>query len=109
MIVYFVTATDYGVLYTRYEDVSDLNNILERFEQQDDRAMAVDNHGSAGRLHWLIMPKVAPAARHIRDIEALASDHLPLRIGLSTHLPIQNGLKFGSQETGASQGAPSKD
>lgn len=45
--------------------------------------IAVDNHRNAGRMHWLIMPKVGPAARHIRDIEALTSDDLPIRMHCS--------------------------
>lgn len=46
---------------------------------QNEDIIAIDNHRSAGRAHWLIIPKQSPAARHIRDIEALIEDDLPLR------------------------------
>jgi diadenosine tetraphosphate (Ap4A) HIT family hydrolase len=42
--------------------------------------IAVDTIRPAGQLHWLIIPK-----RHdARDIEALNSDHLPLREHLTS-------------------------
>lgn len=37
----------------------------------------IRNRRSAGRAHWLILPKAA--GRHIRDIEALSRSDLPLR------------------------------
>lgn len=37
----------------------------------------IRNQRSAGRAHWLILPKAA--GRHIRDIEALSRSDLPLR------------------------------
>lgn len=46
---------------------------------QSEHIIAFDDHKSAGRAHWLIIPKHRPAGRHIRDIEALTSDDLPLR------------------------------
>lgn len=46
---------------------------------QNEDIIAIDNHRSAGRAHWLIIPKHSPAGRHIRDIEALITDDLPLR------------------------------
>lgn len=55
--------------------------------QQDDAVIAVDNHRNAGRMHWLIMPKMGPATRHIRDIEALTADDLPLRMRYSILTP----------------------
>ncbi|MCJ1426960.1 hypothetical protein MMC29_004863 [Sticta canariensis] len=52
-----------------------LQNVV--YESED--IIAFDSHKSAGRAHWLITPKQRPAGRHIRDIEALTSDDLPLR------------------------------
>lgn len=46
---------------------------------QNENIIAIDDHRSAGRAHWLIIPKRKPSGRHIRDIEALTSDDLPLR------------------------------
>ena len=45
---------------------------------QNETVFALRNHRSAGRAHWLIIPKQQPAVRHIRDIEALFSEDLPL-------------------------------
>jgi len=45
---------------------------------QDDVLIAVDNHRTAGEAHWLIMPR-STHARHIRDIEALTQEDVPLR------------------------------
>lgn len=51
---------------------------LQNIVYEDDTAMALDNHHNAGRVHWLIIPKRGPAVRHVRDIEDLTSDDLPL-------------------------------
>ena len=48
---------------------------------QDETVVVVRNQRSAGRAdHWLIIPKPGPAVRHIRDVEALTVDDLPLRM-----------------------------
>ncbi|KAK2594838.1 hypothetical protein QQS21_007466 [Conoideocrella luteorostrata] len=44
---------------------------------EDEKVFVVDNRRKAGREHWLILPK-SPPARHIRDIEALTSEDVPL-------------------------------
>lgn len=45
--------------------------------RQDETLLAIENIRKAGEEHWLILPK-ASHARHIRDIEALTQDDLPL-------------------------------
>ena len=79
--------------------------------------IAVDNHRNAGRIHWLVMPKVGPAARHIRDIEALTSDDLPLRMPSNCSIVTfpslfvsqsKKGLTFRSQETRRSERTSSR-
>lgn len=46
---------------------------------ENETVVVVRNQRSAGRAaHWLIIPKPVPAVRHIRDIEALTMDDLPL-------------------------------
>lgn len=51
---------------------------LQSVVYQDDTVIAVDNLRNAGRMHWLIIPKVGPTTRHIRDIEALTLNDTPL-------------------------------
>lgn len=55
------------------------NNTEFDLNGQNENIIAIDNRRSAGRTHWLIIPKRRPAGRHIRDIEALTFDDLPLR------------------------------
>ena len=64
-------------------------------DNQNETVIAINNHRNAGRAHWLIMPKGGPATRHIRDIEVLTSDDLPLR----THCYIPDAIG-GFQSTG---------
>ena len=45
---------------------------------QNETVLVLRNQRSAGRVHWMIIPKQRPAVRHIRDIEALTSLDLPL-------------------------------
>ena len=56
---------------------------------QDETVVVVRNQRSAGRAdHWLIIPKPGPAVRHIRDVEALTADDLPLRM----RVPLSHSL-----------------
>ena len=41
---------------------------------KDDQVIAVENLRLAGQYHWLIIPKL-----HIRDIESLDENDVPLR------------------------------
>lgn len=41
--------------------------------KQNTNAIAVENRRKSGEAHWLIMP-----TRHIRDIEALTENDIPL-------------------------------
>ena len=52
----------------------------------------VRNLRSAGRAaHWLIIPKVGMGRRHIRDVEALTREDVPLRMAFPSlpHSPIR--------------------
>lgn len=78
--VYSVIASSYRMWFMRYvrHSMFTIDTDTDRNGQNKD-IIAIDNRRSAGRVHWLIIPKRSPARRHIRDMEALTSDHLPLR------------------------------
>ena len=73
-----------------------------KIERQDDIILAVDNHRSAGMSHWLIMPKAGPTNSHIRDVEALTSYDLPLRMHRFVLRHHGSHLKVTSTKHGAS-------
>ena len=85
-------------------------------DEQDETVIVVHNQRSAGRAaHWLIIPKTGPAVRHIRDVEALTMDDLPLRMPLLflfprsfpfSQIPHSNSTPHNAQCTTASQPVP---
>lgn len=57
-------------------------------DEQNETVVVVRNQRSAGRGdHWLIIPKMGEAVRHIRDIEALTREDVPLRMSFSCEFP----------------------
>ncbi|KAL1641678.1 hypothetical protein SLS58_005956 [Diplodia intermedia] len=54
----------------RFCDSANFRNIV--YEDAD--VLAFENARLAGRHHWLLIPK-----KHMRDIEALTVEHIPLR------------------------------
>ena len=56
--------------------------------EQSESVVVVRNQRSAGRGgHWLIIPKSGPGVRHIRDVEALTREDVPLRMPFPFSFP----------------------